>query len=892
MENTINDERKELIKENLKIKNELQITISQYENIKRIHDNLLEEYLDLQLNNNFDKITIFQNEVKQLNLENSKLIEEMIALKEEFSNSEIIAKEEAEKIAELNKQKEELEIKNLESKEYSDELNLKLEEANNEKENYEKVITEVTLQKEEVLEENLKIKAQMEELTKEIENIRLELENKSTEKNNEINELNLKVEELNNQLITIEEEKKENVEKIEVERKENKEYIELLQMEIEEKNEEREKLHSKISSLEEKSGETQHYVEAMQQELAKAFDVARINTELLEEKGKKLDELEKNIELKSSEYEELQNELEHLREEFRVNEERNKEVENEEILQLKEELNEKEENLKTILLEKENIENDRNEKVDYLNELQNELEKLLEELKCSKERVKILEDEEIKGLNEENKKLKEDIVEKGNTISGIKLELENLKVEKNNFELNFIDSNDVKEAIVNENRELKSRVEEIQKEIENKNKEWEEKEFNNELCLEEKESKINELNICIEELNIELEAFKNKNLINNNNEELTGVKEQFDELCSKNLNLSEAYEELNKKFVRTIHKQYDFRLMTSNMLGKILEENNKLTAELKKVRANTKIDVKEQIRINDFHEEPRVDIKNLFGNNSENERNQECVISSFINGLEDRNELHSNEEKIGKIIWTEEILGMREKTEEIYSEDSAEEAKITKKGKNFVDYREFFTKEKVVEYLDFLKFMLPRAIEIDSPLLEKEVLHFSVSFAFYFYEGGDFWELLLNKLDIVEGEKEKYRHYLRREFALIFKEHDYCQIVDEKGERVGASIVMQSILPVNQMSDYLEAMQNIYKSELNGFLDKSEFKKVLDVKINEEKIDTIVKAAECFEKTDKMDWFIEYSYELIKEIDAINKGLINEESNLNEVVIKKIHSMI
>ena len=153
--------------------------------------------------------------------------------------------------------------------------------------------------------------------------------------------------------------------------------------------------------------------------------------------------------------------------------------------------------------------------------------------------------------------------------------------------------------------ELEEKIEVFEKgknlEIENKNKEWEEKEFNNELCLEEKESKINELNICIEELNIELEAFKDKNLINNNNEELTGVKEQFDELYSKNLNLSEAYEELNKKFVRTIHKQYDFRLMTSNMLGKILEENNKLTAELKKVRANTKIDVKEQIRINDFH---------------------------------------------------------------------------------------------------------------------------------------------------------------------------------------------------------------------------------------------------------------------------------------------------
>ena len=94
----------------------------------------------------------------------------------------------------------------------------------------------------------------------------------------------------------------------------------------------------------------------------------------MEEKEKHLVELEKNIEIKTSEYEELKNELEQVREEYRVNEERNKELENEEIVKLKEELNEKEENLKIILSEKDSIENDRNEKADYLNELQNELE--------------------------------------------------------------------------------------------------------------------------------------------------------------------------------------------------------------------------------------------------------------------------------------------------------------------------------------------------------------------------------------------------------------------------------------------------------------------------------------------------------------------------------------
>jgi uncharacterized protein (DUF3084 family) len=112
LENIINDEKKELIKENLKIKNELQISISQYENIKRIHDNLLDEYLDLQVNNNFDKITIFQNEVNQLNTENTKMIDEIIELKDKVSKIEIKEKDEAEKINELNKQIEELKKQN------------------------------------------------------------------------------------------------------------------------------------------------------------------------------------------------------------------------------------------------------------------------------------------------------------------------------------------------------------------------------------------------------------------------------------------------------------------------------------------------------------------------------------------------------------------------------------------------------------------------------------------------------------------------------------------------------------------------------------------------------------------------------------------------------------
>ena len=41
-----------------------------------------------------------------------------------------------------------------------------------------------------------------------------------------------------------------------------------------------------------------------------------------------------------------------------------------------------------------------------------------------------------------------------------------------------------------------------------------------------------------------------------------------------------------------------------------------------------------------------------------------------------------------------------------------------------------------------------------------------------------------------------------------------------------------------------------------------------------------------------MDWFVEYSYELMKEIDATSRGIVYEESSLNELVVKKIQSII
>lgn len=869
--NTINDEKKELIKENLKIKNQLQMVSTQYENMKRIHDSLLDEYLDLQVNNNFDKITIFQNEANQLNAENTRLIDELISLKEELTTIQIKEKEQNERVEELQSEKENLELKLQEKDEYNNNLNIKFEETQKQRDEFERIVNEISSEKESYLEQNSQMKNKIEELDKIIDNLKLEQENENRDKNQ-------KIEELNNQLLSIGEQR-ETIERIEAE---NKEFIELLQTEIDEKNEEKEKLQLKLSSLEEKAEETKHYVEAMQEELAKAFDVARINTELLEEKENHLLDLEEKLKLKKSEYQELKDELEQINKDKKTNEEKIEEL-NIELSSLKGQLEEKEEKLNEIINVKEDIESDRNEKAEYLNELQIELEKVLEELRISKENLVSLESGEINSLKEENEKLKQEIIEKEELVSLVSNELENLKTEKNDFEQKIINNNDIKEEIIKENRELKTRVEEIQKELE-------EKELNLELILEEKDAKINELNVCIEELNEELEMGKD-------NDELLILKEQLEETCNQNTELSESYEKLNNDFVRTVHKNYDFKLMTANMLGKVLEENDKLNKELKRIKVHMPIKETNNMKVNDYYEEPRVDIKNLFGNDSDDRKDREtCIISSFINGLEDRNEFHP-EEKIGKVIWTEGVSGLRDENEMIHSDNSSEnpaiseEDKIEKIGVNFVNYKEFFSREKVEEYLDFVKFMLPRAIEGNTPLLEKEMLYFSVSFAFYFYNGGDFWELLLNKLEIEEQEKEKYRYYLRKELDIIFKRHQYCQLVDESGERVGASIVMQSILPVRQMNDYLNSIKELYFSSEEDIMDKNTFEKALEIKIRENELSSTLKTLYYLNKSNNIDYLTEYSYEIIKEIDAKNQGIVNENSNLSEVVIKKIHSM-
>ena len=133
---------------------------------------------------------------------------------------------------------------------------------------------------------------------------------------------------------------------------------------------------------------------------------------------------------------------------------------------------------------------------------------------------------------------------------------------------------------------------------------------------------------------------------------------------------------------------------------------------------------------------------------------------------------------------------------------------------------------------------------------------------------------------------------MRKELDIIFKRHEYCQLVDEKGERVGASIVMQSILPVKQMNDYLNFIKELYFSSAENIMDKNTFEKALEMKIKEDGVSTTLKTLYYLNKSNNIDYLTEYSYEIIKEIDAKNQGIANGKSNLSEVVIKKIHSIV
>ena len=64
------------------------------------------------------------------------------------------------------------------------------------------------------------------------------------------------------------------------------------------------------------------------------------------------------------------------------------------------------------------------------------------------------------------------------------------------------------------------------------------------------------------------------------------------------------------------------------------------------------------------------------------------------------------------------------------------------------------------------------------------------------------------------------------------------------------------------------------------------------MKIKEDGVSTTLKTLYYLNKSNNIDYLTEYSYEIIKEIDAKNQGIANGKSNLSEVKIKKIHSIV
>lgn len=861
----IKDDKKELIKENLKIKNQLQIVNSEYENIKRIYNNLLEEYLDLQFEENFDKVLIIQDEVSILKANNLKLSEELRLLKEELSSLTLKEKEEnygqAVAINEENeKLKQELNEKELELIK----LNLEIENFKEQQISVGKLVDEMSKTKEELMEENIELKNQLEETKEELVKNKIECEKNShlfqenLSKNEKISELNKFINELQSEFEKIENEKNESFqegkklncqinEMIENNKKHEEKYI-ILEEEFEKTLEDIEFAQNYVSTLEKKvkefeknKEETDDYVNAMQLELEKALDELRNINDMEKKLNSKIYDFEKSNILKDLEIEKLNNQL--------------KETQN--ILNLKEEnynltLNSLDE------LNKKIIENE-NKKEEEFSQLKNNMESEIIYKNSELEQTMFLYEDSLNKLNDLEKEflnLKE-LMENHK-----KLEQHYTRAVHKNYDFRLMTSKMIGKFIEEQNK-LKGKI---------------------------------------KKLELKEEIYKNENVL----------------IFKENRRKNEIIEEQKEKNDET---------------AKIPLKNNESEHSFKHV----------------LHKEHRVNIRNIFGDTDVAEETTD-VLGSMICSLERRKEFHPyatedtvKQEKIGEIILTEENILVSEdehvnfdkvclgkgtdspeeapadsikeiyafenkstmkkieqinlgnRFEELLKEKNLEENNVeaindsdkTEK-RVFVKNKELFSKEKTEEFADFLKFMLPRTIEDDIPLLEKDMFYFMVSFAFYNYNGEDFWDLLLDKLDISLNERGKYKVYLRKELNTIIKMHNFYQLKDGKGDRVGASIIMHSILPVKQMKEYLNSIKNIYMFDLEGIVDKNVFPELLLNKLQEEKIYGIVKSLNYLKKSDNLEKLLEYSYEILKVLDWKSRGIENKRITINNAVVEKI----
>ena len=883
------EEKKELIKENFKIKNQIQVLNSEYENIKRIYDKLLKEHLDLQFSKNFDKILLIQEELNLLKSTNSKLDEELISLKEELNH--LKSREIEENLEKIKTLTDESKVLNERLLEKDGEIERLLENMKSFEENIERLEVEQFQEKEKFKEQSLFL----EELQSNFEKVEKEkrtfLEEKAElDATLEENEKILQEEKEKYTLLEIDfEETLEALENIENKEEASKELIEKLEKELQESN-------SRFEALEtEKQSKVKLLEEAheKEEELEKQIlGYKQKNEEHLEYIRAMEEELDKNIKLLN-----LMKRTEEEAEEKILNYEKNQEETNKELLNLREKMKEAEELL--IFNEKSNV-IAMNSITEFEEKVVN-LEKIIQEKNEEILRLSVEKQEEISKINDLQVELNRKLEEKDNEVSELSVKIA---------------------GEANKNVEL-------QEEINAKNEE------------------IISLNSRIKEFEYGELFVNNDDLEANKEKEEILEKIRFTEEEMKKLEENLRKTEVN--YTRSLHKNYDFRLITGKVLGNFLEEQKKSESALRKLENKLEDKIIENSNLEEknrrLYEEKlllekalekkpvllkdnRVDIKNVFSERETYEEKGPDILGSIINNLEKRKEFHlyttgdmEKEENKGEFLqeesFVEEIKISPEKAEENIEENLVENAvkeeleslfvnetieKVVEdinkdetvklnSSKKFVDNKEIFPKEKFEEFIDFLRFMLPQAIETEAPLLEKDMMYFMVSFAFYNYKGDNFWEQLLDKLGVVGNERIRYKEYLMKEMQIIIKMHNFYEVPEEIEDRVGATIIMHSLIPVNQMSTYIEGIKNIYDFDLKGELDRYTFKKFLRKRLQEDKSMREMKSVAYLRKSNNIERLIDYSYEMLMLLDAKEHG-IEKEVNLGKEVIGKVQELL
>lgn len=883
------EEKKELIKENFKIKNQIQVLNSEYENIKRIYDKLLKEHLDLQFSKNFDKILLIQEELNLLKSTNSKLDEELISLKEELNH--LKSREIEENLEKIKTLTDESKVLNERLLEKDGEIERLLENMKSFEENIERLEVEQFQEKEKFKEQSLFL----EELQSNFEKVEKEKRTFLEEKAElnatlEENEKILQEEKEKYTLLEIDfEETLEALENIQNKEEASKELIEKLEKELQESN-------SRFEALEtEKQSKVKLLEEAheKEEELEKQIlGYKQKNEEHLEYIRAMEEELDKNIKLLN-----LMKRTEEEAEEKILNYEKNQEETNKELLNLREKMKEAEELL--IFNEKSNV-IAMNSITEFEEKVVN-LEKIIQEKNEEILRLSVEKQEEISKINDLQAELNRKLEEKDNEVSELSVKIA---------------------GEANKNVEL-------QEEINAKNEE------------------IISLNSRIKEFEYGELFVNNDDLEANKEKEEILEKIRFTEEEMKKLEENLRKTEVN--YTRSLHKNYDFRLITGKVLGNFLEEQKKSESALRKLENKLEDKIIENSNLEEknrrLYEEKlllekalekkpvllkdnRVDIKNVFSERETYEEKGPDILGSIINNLEKRKEFHlyttgdmEKEENKGEFLqeesFVEEIKISPEKAEENIEENLVENAvkeeleslfvnetieKVVEdinkdetvklnSSKKFVDNKEIFPKEKFEEFIDFLRFMLPQAIETEAPLLEKDMMYFMVSFAFYNYKGDNFWEQLLDKLGVVGNERIRYKEYLMKEMQIIIKMHNFYEVPEEIEDRVGATIIMHSLIPVNQMSTYIEGIKNIYDFDLKGELDRYTFQKFLRKRLQEDKSMREMKSVAYLRKSNNIERLIDYSYEMLMLLDAKEHG-IEKEVNLGKEVIGKVQELL